>query len=131
MIFLSEGDLPLELCWRCCTTRLTDFVGKNTQTKAPQTPFRVAGRSSNSPPPKSAPKQPNVLICTVSRKISGVYTRNAMPDGAFAAIRTTVCAVNTTQSTALSGVHAKGIRVLQFLQFFRLWTNLNQGLENC
>jgi len=56
----SEADLPLEPWQRSCTRRLAKYVVKNTQTKAPQTPFRVTGRSFehlNSPPPKTALSQ--------------------------------------------------------------------------
>jgi nicotinamide mononucleotide (NMN) deamidase PncC len=41
------------------------------KTKTPRTPVRVAGRPSNSPPPKSAQLQVYVLTCTVGMARTG------------------------------------------------------------
>ena len=51
---ISQPTCCLDRGRHPCAQRVVDCVGRNTQTKAPQTPFRVMGRSRNSPPPKTA-----------------------------------------------------------------------------
>src|ERR1035441_10075642 len=49
---ISQPTCCLDRGRHPCAQRVVDCVGRNTQTKAPQTPFRVMGRSRNSLPRK-------------------------------------------------------------------------------